>query len=176
MNCPNCGGNLAEKGKFCPHCGSAIPHDLYIKIDSRQEIIDHGRVAEANYQTNREKETTKRRMGTLKIVLIILLSPIFLIVFLNIRDMIKGFQNDQQYNQRRSIEEEQKALEIDRLQKIEDEILEDIRNGQYEQALIKSQTLVYTIDNRSSIKEAWDKKREDLIKTINTFLEDGDKR
>lgn len=178
MNCPNCGGNLAEKGKFCPHCGTAIPADLYIKIDSRQEIIDHGRVAEANYETSREKETTKRKMGTLKILLILVLTPFILFFLMGIVIRIESYIHTQQYNKSTAIEIEQKQkdLEIDRLQKIEDEILEDIRNGQYEQALIKSQTLVYTIDNRSSIKEAWDKKREDLINTITTFLEDRDKR
>lgn len=117
-------------------------------------------------------------MGTLKILLILVLTPFILFFLMGIVIRIESYIHTQQYNKSTAIEIEQKQkdLEIDRLQKIEDEILEDIRNGQYEQALIKSQTLVYTIDNRSSIKEAWDKKREDLINTITTFLEDRDKR
>ena len=45
MTCPNCGSSIVEKGKFCPFCGTAIPEDLLIKIETKQDIIDHGRIA-----------------------------------------------------------------------------------------------------------------------------------
>lgn len=60
MHCPNCGNPVVVKGKFCPFCGSAIPEDLCIKIDMKQEVLDNGRIAEAEAKKKYEEEKTER--------------------------------------------------------------------------------------------------------------------
>lgn len=179
MHCPNCGNGLVTKGKFCPYYGSAIPEDLLIKIDSRQEIIDHARVEEAKGEgkVKVEKEKTKRRYGCLTIFLAIIIGFVVLTAI--------ALNNDKQvsvarYSSTSSTSSthtdyfaDQKARhnkEVERLQKIEDEILADIRNKDYEQALLKAQTLYYTDSWSNSAKEGWDNKRNALIKQLNELL------
>ena len=67
-------------------------------------------------------------------------------------------------------EDAKKKKKVERLQKIEDEILADIRNKDYEQALLKAQTLYYTDSWSNSAKEGWDNKRNALIKQLNELL------
>ena len=179
MNCPNCGSNLVVKGKFCPHCGTAIPDDISIKIDSRQEILDHARVTEAQ-ETGKAtiaKEKTKRRYGCLTVIIVLILSVVALAIYYDYSD--KQARNSRSYGSYSSSSSSdyfsemrtKHFAEVERLQKIEDEILEDIRNERYEQALLKAQTLYYIGTYSSDTKKAWDSKREALITELTGLIE-----
>ena len=81
-------------------------------------------------------------------------------------------RNNKANEQRKANEEAVRIAELNvheqetvRLQAIEDEILQDIREEKYEQAIAKSKILVYTGDNKMS-KKAWDEKRQELINTL----------
>ena len=67
-------------------------------------------------------------------------------------------------------EKAEHAKEIERLRKIEDEILEDIRNGKYEQALAKAALLHYTAGYSSSAGKEWDAKRVSLPEQLNKLV------
>lgn len=175
MNCPNCGGNLAEKGLYCPHCGTKIPYDFAVKIDSRQEILDHAKVVEAQNKgkTDIAKEKTKRNKGCLTVIIVLILACVALTVYFDYSDRIEreraSYELDESmrdFNQPRN----NHLNEIKRLQKIEDEILEDIRNERYEQALVKVNTLYYTSGYSKETKEAWDTKREALITQLTNLI------
>ena len=181
MHCPNCGNGLVTKGKFCPYCGSQIPEDIFIKIDSKQEIFDHARVEEAKGEGKAkvEKEKTKRRYGCLVVFLAIIAGFVILTaIALNNDKQVRitratttsssssASSSDDYFAERRAKHDK----EVERLQKIEDEILEDIRNKDYEQALIKAQTLYYTDSWSNDAKKGWDNKRTALIKQLNELL------
>lgn len=173
MHCPNCGNSLVTKGKFCPYCGSSVPEDIVVKIDSRQEIVDHARMEEAKGRPveTKEREKTKRRIGCLTVIIAIIAAVVILAVYYEQSDRIR--RSSYSSSSSTSIFAEEKARhqkEITRLQRVEDEILEDIRNERYEQALLKAQTLYYTDSWSKESKEAWDKKREALIKQLNELL------
>lgn len=166
MNCPNCGNPLMDKGKYCPYCGSVVSDDVTVRIDSHREIVDHARIAEANVRGVKAKETTKRHRGLMIVAIIVILGILGLaafrpVFFLQI-DRLFGPKSD-------SLDD---SIETMRLQRIEDEILEDIRNEKYDQALAKAQTLRYTIDYSPTAKREWDSKREDLIKTLEGLIKE----
>ena len=185
MNCPHCGSNLAVKGKFCAHCGSPIPEDVYIRIEEKKEIIDHGRVADAQARQTIIKETTKQGRGKVLIkIVIILVLGLLAYYFISILD--GQFQREFKLREAASTteaplsyqvdhlfedERNQHKSEVERLTKLEEEILEDIRNQRYDEALTKTSLLYYTNGNWSKDTEkTWDKKREDLIERLNGLL------
>ncbi len=174
MHCPNCGNSLVTKGKFCPYCGTAIPEDIVLRIDSKQEIWDHARMEEAKGKPaeTKEREKTKRRIGCLTVIIALIAAVVVLAVYYEHSDRIR--RSSYSSSSSTSIFAEEKArhqTEITRLQKIEDEILEDIRNERYEQALLKAQTLYYTDSWSKESKSAWDAKREALITQLNELME-----
>ena len=156
---------MARDGKFCPYCGTSLVNDININIKeekyNKTEIFDHGRIAEAN------ADERKNNAGfVLKIVGFVVAIIIFILVY----SMISN--NNRVSEQRRVDEEMIKLAELNahdqettRLQAIEDEILQDIRDEKYEQAIAKAKTLVYT-GNNSTSKKAWDEKRQELINTL----------
>ena len=179
MHCPNCGNGIITKGKFCPYCGSAIPEDVFIKIDSRQEILDHARIEAAKVEGKAkvEKEKTKRRYGCMTIVLAVIAGFVLLTALslyseqqVRVARISNANSTSSTYTDSFADEKARHNNEIERLQKIEDEILEDIRNKDYEQALRKAQTLYYTDSWSNSAKEGWDNKRDALIKQLNELL------
>ena len=166
MKCPNCSGELVSKGgRFCPYCGTNLGNDINININkesfNRTEILDHGRIAEA---------TADERKNKAVVVLRIVGFAVVLIIFICVFSMIS--RNNKANEQRKANEEAVRIAELNvheqetvRLQAIEDEILQDIREEKYEQAIAKSKILVYTGDNKMS-KKAWDEKRQELINTL----------
>ena len=169
MNCPNCGSNLVVKGKFCPYCGTAIPDDISIKIDSHQEILDHAKVTKAQEEGKTKIAREKTKRGCLTVIIVLIFAFVTLAIYADYSD--KRFRRERlsdSYSSTTFTSESQKRhnAEVERLRKIEDEILEDIRNERYEQALIKSQTLYYTDTYSKDTKKAWDDKRESLIREL----------
>lgn len=167
MNCPNCGNPLVSKGKFCPFCGTGIPEDIYIKMDSMQEILDHAKIEEARVegQKTKEKEKTKRRRGLVIIVVVLIIA----LTGLAAMKLTYFFPGMNPFGTKSDSLDD--SIETMRLHSLENEILEDIRNERYDQALVKAQTLRYTIDYSSTARREWDKKREDLIKTLNDLID-----
>jgi len=84
LTCPNCGSSIVEKGKFCPFCGTTIPEDLLIKIETKQELIDHGRIAEAEAQKKHEEEKTERSKTIVCVIGTIVIS-LAIIIYLILR-------------------------------------------------------------------------------------------
>ena len=171
MHCPNCGNSLITKGKFCPYCGTSIPEDIVVKIDSKQEIVDHAQMEAARRKpiVAKEQEKTKRRIGCLTVIIALIVAFVFLAVYYDYSDRMRRAS----YSGPTSVFADEKAQhqkEITRLQKIEDEILDDIRNERYEQALLKAQTLYYTDTWSKESKAAWDTKREALIAQLNELI------
>lgn len=167
MKCPNCGGELVTQGgRFCPYCGTDLRNEININIKkesiNKTEIVDHGRIAEA---------TADERKNKAWVILKVLGLAVVLIMFISVFSMISG--NNRASEQRKANEEAIKLEELNahnqeiaRLQAIEDEILQDIREEKYEQAIAKAKTLVYTGTYSSSSRKAWDEKRQELINTL----------
>ena len=135
------------------------------------------------YREKVEEEKTKRKARWPK-ALIILLAFVFAVILLSFLSshsfykLVHGTETDANIsNSLKSYEElferEEKAhySEINRLQKIEDEILEDIRQQKYEEAMIKAQMLVYTVNYSNETKESWDSKRNALIEKLEQYLD-----
>lgn len=154
---------------------AVVDDDITIKIDSRQEILDHARMAEAQ-ETGKAKiakEKTKRGYGCLTVIIVLIVAFVVLAIYddYSYRQRISSTQSHTSSSSDYFSEMRGKHFEeIERLQAIEDEILEDIRNERYDQALLKAQTLYYTTDYSNDTKEAWDQKREALIQQLNTLL------
>ncbi|MBR6029272.1 MAG: hypothetical protein IKP40_09285 [Clostridia bacterium] len=76
---------------------------------------------------------------------------------------------------RRASEERAKKLEnnvrkeTEKLENKEKEILNDIQNKHYDVALVKAQTLVYSLGDTTG-KNVWQQKQKDLIKTIERLM------
>ena len=195
MHCPNCGNSIITKGKFCSYCGTQIPEDVLIKIDSKEEILDHARIEEAkgSPMVTKEKEKTRRHRGRIAVFLVIILGFVFLAAMTLYNDNQRQTliyrspstssttsakkttqetksSSEISYTGIFAAEQQQHAKEVERLRKIEDEVLEDIRNERYEQALLKAQTLRYTDTWSKQTKEEWDKMREALIQELTELM------
>ena len=182
MNCPNCGSNLVNKGKFCPYCGTAIPEDITIRINSRQEVVDHARITEAQEngkaRITNAKEKTKRRFGCVTVIVVIIVAFVTLAIYADYSDKKARRDYWSTHSSTTSSTSDyltesrtQHYAEVERLQKIEDEILDDIRNERYGQALLKAQTLYYTGTYSNETKKSWNEKREALIKELSALIE-----
>lgn len=174
MKCPNCGSNLSVKGKFCPYCGTAIPDDVSIKIDTHQEILDHAKVTKAQEEGKTKIAREKTKRGCLTVIVVLIFAFVALAIYADYSD--KKYRRERlsdSYSSPVFTSESQKRhnVEVERLRKIEDEILEDIRNERYEQALIKAQTLYYADTYSQDTKKAWDNKRESLIRELTGLIE-----
>ena len=73
------------------------------------------------------------------------------------------------------LEKKESAAEEAELQKNVVQIEEDIKNGDYDSALIKANTLHYTSDYSRAIKKKWDSTRESLIALIKESQEKASK-
>ncbi len=161
MNCPNCGNSLITKGKYCPYCGTLIPEDILVRVESKQEILDHGRVADAKKEIRKTEERSRRkRYGVIVLAILV----IGFIAFIGIMAYVDSPYSGPTMSEREHAENV-------RLQKIEDEILKYIKDGKYEQAYVMAGTLNYKVDTYSSYYKQWKETRETLEARLEKLLE-----
>ncbi len=162
MNCPNCGNSLTTKGKYCPYCGTLIPEDVLVRIETRHEILDHGHVADAKKEIRKTEERTHRkRYGVIILAILVIgfVAALSLIIFAVDPNPGPSY-NEKQHDENL------------RLQKIEDEILKYIKEGKYEQAYVMAGMLNYKADDISSYKEQWDQTRTQLEERLLQLMEE----
>lgn len=188
LKCPNCSANLeVENGVdtfFCKYCGTKIvldgqsPSVVRSKIaakvidkafDSKVEqasIAASERTTIEKIRSEERKESKKHGSKTWKIALIIfgIIAALFLII-------TSGIVDDLGYSIRHSAytkqEAEAKAVELDRLNNLFNEIQKDLENKDYDSALIKVTGLRYSLDTYSAEYRQWEATRTDLVNTIN---------
>jgi len=168
LKCPNCGADLdAEDGIesfFCKYCGTKIllqgQSDAAIKAKANVQIADKViELREKRYQNQRYRE--EKRKKELEEIrkknkipnLIMLCVFILILVFVFVRANIQKNESNSE-------------KQVKQLQITLSEIQEDIAAGNYDNALIKTNTLYYTATNSSELKEQWDRTREAVIQTI----------
>lgn len=71
-----------------------------------------------------------------------------------------------------NVTSKQERAETDRLNVIVEQIYDDIDNGNYDSAMIKAQTLVYSSSISKSQAEQWDAQRESIIDFIEKKIEE----
>ena len=154
MNCPNCGNGLTAKGKYCPYCGTPIPEDILIRVESkyesRQEVVDHGQIAKARTEVRKTEERTHRRKYGVIVLAILVFGFVLLFAISVFSDQARNTVFNREYQ------------ENVRLQKIEDRILQYISEGKYEQAYAMTASLRYKADGlyADRYRMQWDKTRE----------------
>ena len=167
--CPNCGANIevddVRDSFYCSYCGSQIQRDptntftlRTVDVAKIKEIESNERIKEKEIEQQRAdlKDSSRRmiRFVLLTIVLVIL--------------MILPMK----------LEENAQKKEEQRLQSIVVEIQEDISNGDYDNALIKANTLYMpesSLSNRDKAIAKWNQQREELIRLIKEKKEEASK-
>lgn len=166
LKCPNCDAVLEiEDGIdtfFCKYCGNRIVltdmsdasynAKVQVKAMEHQERMQDKKYEQERYKMEKKEQSKKNeaKKGAIVAGLIVLACILYFISF-----------NNYFYN------EEQKSLEQEvELQKIVEEVLVDIENGDYEEAYIKANTIHYTENWSDEIEEKWDNTREALLEQI----------
>lgn len=168
--CPSCGANLSgdETSTYlsCSHCGTT----LYLER-SRDNVIFSAKIKlaelenarlqmeiEANEkEKKRQDEKEKNENSPKKIIVFSLLFVVMMsILFSPFVIILK-------------LRESESNKEQERLEAIYSEILLDIENEDYVEALAKAQTLQYSLHNialDAERQEQWDARREAIISVI----------
>lgn len=166
LKCPACGGTIEiEKNRdccFCSYCGTKVyvddeTHRVEItkNINCRKTYTDEAtirkiesdeRIQEQKIVAAREKRKIKR-WSALGTVLIMLACVIGLFV---------SFNGAKEASDRQEQE----------LQAIVDEIMQDIEDGNFNEAYIKAEKIRYTENWSNEIKDKWDATRKEIIKQI----------
>ncbi|MEG0528595.1 MAG: hypothetical protein RR531_13875 [Longicatena sp.] len=160
LKCPECNANLEiEEGRsfcFCQYCGCKIIFDDENKnvTFNKNVNINKNSTYTERYINEAEviKEKTKAKGDKL---IVIFLAIMFLLGF--------GTFGTMKY----SSNSEEKKLES-----IVDEVMLDIKEGNYDEAYIKANTLHYTSDWSSDIEKKWDETRESLLEQIENAEEE----
>lgn len=164
LTCSNCGASLEidldNIQVFCPHCG----HKLMIPIDHLSDLlIEKEKTKRDQLQMEHEIRTKNesyrievdknRRSWKLVGILYAILATVFIFV------MIYASIRNHSY-------ENKHAEQIHRLEQIEQEVYDAIKNEDYDLARLKVNDL-YLIESGSNEEKAmWDAKRESLISII----------
>ena len=166
LGCPSCNAILkTEDGIdtfYCIHCGHKIFLDglseasinakVRIKEMKHKEVIKDKEISHEQYKIEQEEKENKRNM-------------IPAIVFFGV--VIVGFiiMCCLAYSNH-------KAQEV-QLQSIVVEIEKDIKNEDYDSAIIKANSLYYTADWSSDVEKKWDETRKAIIKRIEKAQKKG---
>ena len=163
VTCPHCGSNLTvDDGLdtfYCQYCGTKIMMDglseaaykakTKVKDMQHQEVMQDKKIDLKKFKINAENEQRDKDRKSKKHYLIFIFA-LFLFVFYGIPSCIHHSSNKEEA----------------KLEKIVEEVQEDIKNEDFEDAYVKAQTIVYTSDWSSETEEKWDNVREELIKQI----------
>ncbi len=170
LSCPACGATIEidkdRESCFCSYCGSKILiddniqrievtkeikyHETYTDEAKIRKIESEERMQEQKYKDKKEERKSKKwsTIGTLIIIFACLVGPLVLINFYS------------ESHKKASDQQEQE------LQAIVDEVMQDIKNGNFEEAYIKAEKIRYTENWSSKIEEKWEATRNEIIKQI----------
>lgn len=175
LKCPACGGTIEiERNRdscFCSYCGAKVYvddethrveitkninyHKTYTDEAKIRKIESDERIQEQKIVAEREKGKSERwsARGT---VLIVLACVIGLFV---------SFNGAKEASDRQEQE----------LQAIVDEIMQDIEEGNFDEAYIKAEKIRYTENWSSEIEDKWDATREEIIEQIEKAEKEANK-
>lgn len=166
LRCPNCGAELEiENGIdsfFCKYCGTKIllhgQSKDAIKSKTKLKMMDKvHEMQQTHYQQQLVKEEIKRkkaeqdRKNSMKALMIMLV--VAAAFFIGIHFFDKS-------------EENKSNAEVAKLTAIYEEIQQDIQDGNYTEARLKTNNLYYTSNYSGEIKKQWDNTRKELLKII----------
>lgn len=166
LKCPACGGTIEiERNRdscFCSYCGTKVYvddethkveitkninyHKTYTDEAAIRKIESDERIQEQKIVAEREKRKSER-WSVLGTILIMLACVIGLFVWFN----GKKDASDRQEQE---------------LQAIVDEIMQDIEDGNFNEAYIKAEKIRYTENWSSEIEDKWDATQKEIIKQI----------
>lgn len=170
LKCPSCGAAIeideSRDSCFCSYCGTKVYiddeihrveitkninyHKTYTDEAEIRRIESEERMQERKYAV--ERETCKsKKWSALGTVLVVLACVIGYFVFFN------GYLDS---------EKEASDRQEQELQVIVDEVMQDIAEGDFDEAYIKAEKIRYTANWSSEIEDKWDATREEIIKQI----------
>lgn len=170
MKCPACGGTIEvdenRDSCFCSYCGTKVYiddetqrieitkninyHKTYTDEAKIRKIESEERMQERKFAV--EQETRKTKVwSTLAIVFIVLACVIGYVISFN-----SYFDSEKDASDRQEQE----------LQAIVDEVMQDIEDGNFDEAYIKAERIRYTENWSSEIEDKWDATRKEIIEQI----------
>lgn len=166
LNCPSCGATFfVEDGMdsyYCAYCGEKIfinnPHGSGEKIKHifyHKTIIDEAKIkkieVEERAQTIAVLDKLSEKVSSgVSVVAVALLSVILICMF------FAFFASEKAKSDRQERE----------LQTIVDTVMQDIEDGNYEDAYIKAESIRYTAGWSDDIEKKWDAIREETINQV----------
>lgn len=159
LKCPNCGGSLdIEDGFdtfFCKYCGHKIIMDDIskdtLKAKVRMKEMQHEEAMSKNkhsFEMDKSNNVIKHKIKLYKVYFVI--GAAIAIAFIALLGSLKISSDNQEKE----------------LQQIVNNIEADMKNGDYDSALIKANSLYYTVDWSNDVQNKWDSTRKELIKMI----------
>lgn len=183
LNCPACGATVEieqdRKSCYCSYCGNKIYIDDGVKrveitknINYHKTYTDEARIIESQvqermrdkkYAADKEKwerkEISKSKAKLRSFLAVAICVVAYLLVFV-------GYFG----SEKRESEEQEKEL-----QAIVQEVIEDIKNEDFESAHIKAESIYYTAGWSSEIEKKWNATRKELIKQIESAEKEAEK-
>lgn len=170
MKCPACGGDIEiDENRdfcFCSYCGTKVHvddgthrveitkninyHKTYTDEAKIRKIESEERLQERKFAAEQEERKNKK-WKTLGLVLVVLACVIGYFVLFN------GYFNSEKAASDRQEQE---------LQAIVDEVMQDIEDGNFDEAYIKAEKIRYTENWSSEIEDKWDAMRKEIIEQI----------
>ena len=170
MKCPACGGTIEvdenRDSCFCSYCGTKVYiddeaqrieitkninyHKTYTDEAKIRKIESEERMQERKFAVEQEKRKAKI-WSTLAIVFIVLACVIGYVISFN-----SYFDSEKEASDRQEQE----------LQAIVDDVMKDIKDGNFDEAYIKAERIRYTENWSSEIEDKWDATRKEIIEQI----------
>lgn len=170
LKCPACGASIeVERNRdscFCSYCGTKVYvddethrveitkniryHKIYTDEAKIRKIESEERMQERRFAAKEKERKSKARSALISTLLLLVVTVGCFIFLDSILDSEKEASDRQ--------EEE--------LQAIVDEVLQDIEDGNFEEAYVKAERIRYTADWSSEIEDKWDATRETVIEQI----------
>lgn len=166
LKCPSCKAELeVDDGLdtfYCRFCGQKIMLDgmSETSLNARMQAkkMEHEeRLAEKEMDLKKFESDKKATLELFKEKKELFLLPFIIILILLLFIMIELFP---------ALSERSSKKQEEELQEIVDEVMIDIKEGNYDEAYIKANTIYYTEGYSSEVEEKWDNTRETLLKKI----------
>ena len=175
LKCPACGGTIeVEKDRdscFCSYCGTKISvddeihrieitkninyHKTYTDEAKIRKIESEERNQERKYAAEREERKSKKWSALIVIACIIGYFVLF----------------DGYFDSKKEASDRQEQ----ELQTIVDEVMQDIKDGNFDEAYIKAEKIRHTAAWSSEIEEKWDATRKEIINQIKKAEKEANK-
>ena len=173
LKCPSCGADIVLEGNrsfcFCTYCGARVyidngTHKVEItkNINHNKTYRDEAKIRKIEFEERmqerilleQQKERRRKRWSAVGTFIVVIAC---IIGFFYIYNSWGNFFDS---------EKENSDLQEQELQAIVDDVLQDIENGNFEEAYIKAEKIRYTENWSDEITEKWDATREETIEQI----------